>query len=580
MTVMKTMVKRRSRTATGTSSTLSAASSEGRTLRKKSQRQCRAVAAAAMVATGGTEEDVLEVDGHADASGAEPLGPEESFLRQWWPVAVTDFLDASRPHAFTLMGQDLVLWRDGSGEWRAFDDACPHRLAPLSEGRVEEDGTLLCSYHGWRFDGDSNCTTIPQAEKEKEASLCSSPRACATSYPTMTEGGVLYVFGVPGADGLLMSVNKKPRRVPEANNEGAVLFPYSFRDLPYGWEAFVENVTDGSHVPVSHHNVIGNRYTDPGPIATMANVHRPLSDEEGFHIGGHNFKPPSLMTLALSKSGKVEPDETNVLLELNVVPTKPGWCRLIGRNIILPKPGKSGKDGKGFGIFTALTNPPAWLLHVSASFFLHQDMVLLHHQEKLLAKRGGDYLSSTYIPTMADRATVAFRRWLRRNGAMDSHGQYAVPWELASGTEPSLPPRQLDLEVGGKERLFDVYNTHTKNCTACMGALKNVRRLRNIAVGLASVCAVHAISLAVVMHASAITAATAATAASSIGIGGTAVASTAASLSFSLGGLWTALTSPLSVSVIAAIALAATALALEKLRGLFYYHPFDHQSNA
>lgn len=26
----------------------------------------------------------------------------------------------------------MVAWRDGSGAWRVFKDACPHRLAPLS----------------------------------------------------------------------------------------------------------------------------------------------------------------------------------------------------------------------------------------------------------------------------------------------------------------------------------------------------------------------------------------------------------------------------------------------------------------
>lgn len=42
-------------------------------------------------------------------------------------------LDPTRPHPATLLGVDLVLWRDGGGDWRAFRDACPHRLAPLSQ---------------------------------------------------------------------------------------------------------------------------------------------------------------------------------------------------------------------------------------------------------------------------------------------------------------------------------------------------------------------------------------------------------------------------------------------------------------
>ena len=65
------------------------------------------------------------------------------WTKQWYPVAVVDFLDPSRPHAMQLLGKDIVLWRDGAGKWRCFEDFCPHRLAPLSEGRVESDGTLL-----------------------------------------------------------------------------------------------------------------------------------------------------------------------------------------------------------------------------------------------------------------------------------------------------------------------------------------------------------------------------------------------------------------------------------------------------
>jgi phenylpropionate dioxygenase-like ring-hydroxylating dioxygenase large terminal subunit len=42
-----------------------------------------------------------------------------------------------------------VLWRDGGGEWRAYVDKCPHRLAPFSEGRINEAGFLECGYHAY-----------------------------------------------------------------------------------------------------------------------------------------------------------------------------------------------------------------------------------------------------------------------------------------------------------------------------------------------------------------------------------------------------------------------------------------------
>ena len=47
----------------------------------------------------------------------------------------------------------IVLWRDASGTPCAVPDACPHRNAPLSLGRVRPDGRLQCAYHGWHFDG-------------------------------------------------------------------------------------------------------------------------------------------------------------------------------------------------------------------------------------------------------------------------------------------------------------------------------------------------------------------------------------------------------------------------------------------
>ena len=55
-----------------------------------------------------------------------------------------------------------------------------------TEGRIEpSDGTLMCSYHGWRFRGDGACTKIPQAlDSKAEQAACTSGRSCAAVYPT------------------------------------------------------------------------------------------------------------------------------------------------------------------------------------------------------------------------------------------------------------------------------------------------------------------------------------------------------------------------------------------------------------
>ena len=54
----------------------------------------------------------------------------------WYPVFYVEDLDKAKPAKFTLLERDLVIWWDRhTNAWRAFDDRCPHRLVPLSEGR-------------------------------------------------------------------------------------------------------------------------------------------------------------------------------------------------------------------------------------------------------------------------------------------------------------------------------------------------------------------------------------------------------------------------------------------------------------
>ena len=51
-------------------------------------------------------------------------------------------------------------------------------------GRIEDDGTLMCSYHGWRFNECGKCVKIPQADDAKahDAAL-SNERSAAKTFP-------------------------------------------------------------------------------------------------------------------------------------------------------------------------------------------------------------------------------------------------------------------------------------------------------------------------------------------------------------------------------------------------------------
>ncbi|KAF9595250.1 hypothetical protein IFM89_038253 [Coptis chinensis] len=91
----------------------------------------------------------------------------------WYPVMPLCDLDKKVPHAKKVLGIDIVVWWDRNEEkWQVFDDKCPHRLAPLSEGRIDQWGRLQCVYHGWCFNGSGDCKFIPQAPTDGPAGGC------------------------------------------------------------------------------------------------------------------------------------------------------------------------------------------------------------------------------------------------------------------------------------------------------------------------------------------------------------------------------------------------------------------------
>ena len=475
----------------------------------------------------------------ADESEVNNQSQSETFqwTQQWYPVAVVEFLDPTKPHALQLLGKDVVLWRDGSQQWRCFADACPHRLAPLSEGRVEADGTLLCAYHAWRFDGDGNCAKIPQSQTpELEAQHRANPKACAIAYPTQTAQGLLWVWAEPGAKGAIESKDRSPRLIPELAGESdrVVKMFWNIRDMPYGWDYFMENVADPAHVPVSHHGIVGDRYRD-AKYYNMPRL-REISTQEGFSFGvsqgeevpmigsEHDFQPPCLMKITTTFS-----DEGKLILVLYATPTRPGWCRHIGAQILVKNP--QGKLPPGLGLFALPM--PTWLGHILASVFLHQDLVFLHYQERNIATKDR-WLNAVYTPNPQDKMVITFRQWLEyRAGG-------GVAWDASCSHD--LPPVERDKRV-----LFDVWQTHTVNCQYCQTALKRLRWARAGSYGLA----ILVLAIAILLEAQAI-----------------ALSGQTELISIAFGG-----------RVALSLGLTGLGYGIHKLIGLFYVYQFEHAHN-
>ena len=181
----------------------------------------------------------------------------------------------------------------------------------------------------------------------------------------------------------------------------------------------------------------------------------------------HDFQPPCHMRICseLENGGKF-------ILALYASPSRPGWCRMIGCQVFVKD--DRGNRPKGIAFFGF--SMPTWLNHVLGPLFLHQDLVFLHYQQKTIETRVQDqWLDEVYTPNPQDKMVITLRKWLEKRAGG------GIGW--AAECNPELPPAEYD-----KRKLFDVWETHTKHCTVCQDALKNINRLTVLAFVLAGIC--------------------------------------------------------------------------------------------
>ena len=378
-------------------------------------------------------------------------------LEAWYPIYFVDDLDKSKLARFTLLDTNLVIWWDKSAQvWQVFEDKCPHRLASLSEGRVNEAGLLECPYHGWAFSGEGNCEVIPQQQPGGEAHT--SSRACVRSYPTAIAQGLLFVY--PG-NKVNAEITPVPIIEPMEDDPDAWVCLNIFRDLPYDALTLLENVIDASHIPYTHHKTVGNR-SNVAPVELEVTE----SSKNGFKgvwqegprkgkLGTQytTFTAPCLMwhDLTSKQFGRT-------LTVVYATPISKGKCRLFARF-----PFKFASPFPRFFIKLA----PTWYSHINQNGVLEDDQIFLHHQERYLEALGGgdNYSKAFYLPTKADLYVSELRQWVNL--------YHADPFSDRKLT-PAL----------SKPELLDRYHSHTVNCRSCSRALSNIKKLKQAAIAI------------------------------------------------------------------------------------------------
>jgi phenylpropionate dioxygenase-like ring-hydroxylating dioxygenase large terminal subunit len=118
--------------------------------------------------------------------------PGGEYLRRFWhPVAYMGEL-GELPLRVRALSEDLVVFRDGSGQVGCLHLHCCHRNTSLEFGVVEKNG-LRCCYHGRLIAPDGTILEIPGESEEFRA----NNKVCQGSYPTHVDHGVVFVYMGP-----------------------------------------------------------------------------------------------------------------------------------------------------------------------------------------------------------------------------------------------------------------------------------------------------------------------------------------------------------------------------------------------
>ena len=105
----------------------------------------------------------------------------------WYPVTPS-YMVKGDPFGITRLGDQIVLWRDTTGQVHALEDRCPHRGARLSLGWNIGD-RVACWYHGIEVKGDGVVTAVPAVE-----SCPLEGQKSVKSYPVRETNGAIWLW--------------------------------------------------------------------------------------------------------------------------------------------------------------------------------------------------------------------------------------------------------------------------------------------------------------------------------------------------------------------------------------------------
>ena len=163
----------------------------------------------------------------------------------WFALEYSDQLAPEELKSIVYFGREIVLFRTQSGQAVALDAYCPHLGAHLGYGGSVEGENIACPFHGWEFDADGTCQSVPYASNMPPRV---QGKSVIQSYPLIERNKMIWAWYHPD--------NQPPSFEVEAIEEFS---SPDFTDLAvYDWEIDTivqeagENGADVAHFMYVH----------------------------------------------------------------------------------------------------------------------------------------------------------------------------------------------------------------------------------------------------------------------------------------------------------------------------------------
>jgi len=165
---------------------------------------------------------------------------KQTLVHKAWYAAGWSSEIGDAPVARTILAQPVVLFRTADGIAHALHDACPHRFAPLSLGKLKGD-RIACAYHGLEFDGAGTCVHNPHGKGKVSSSLA------VRTYPVVERYGMLWIW--PG-DVDKADASSLPE-IPQLEDE-SFSWVHGVLHVDANYQLVLDNLLDLTHVEFLH----------------------------------------------------------------------------------------------------------------------------------------------------------------------------------------------------------------------------------------------------------------------------------------------------------------------------------------